>query len=364
MKAIIPHMGNIYIGLKALLEELNVDYVVFPPNSERSLTLGVAHSPEMVCLPFKTIMGNWIEGLEAGGDTLIFTEARGICRLGYYFKVQKARLGDMGYSFDSVTIKEHSFRALLGMMKKLSPGSSFWKIVGALRFGLAKIRVLDELERLTHKLRPREKLMDTTTAIYRKGVKAVDSASTMAELKAVEKDYTEKFLNIETNSVEPLKIGVMGEFFAVLDPFSNFGIERELGKLGCEVIRTLFLSEWTKFTLLLNPFGITDTKELHKAAMPYLSEDVGGDGWESVGERVLRTGKYDGLIHLYPFSCLPEVVAMNIMMPMRDKIPVLHVSLDEQTGRTGLITRVEAFTDMVRRKKLRTPYKDSLGGRA
>ena len=121
--------------------------------------------------------------------------------------------------------------------------------------------------------------------------------------------------------------------------------------MGCEVQRTLWLSKWANFTLFLNPFGISETKELHRAAMPYLKRDVGGDGWESVGEKALRTGRYDGLIHLSPFSCLPEIVARDIMLSMRDKIPVLYVSLDEQTGRGGLITRLEAFTDMVRRKK-------------
>lgn len=351
MRVITPHMGNIYVGLGAVFEELGIDYVIPPLNSNHTLNLGVANSPEGVCLPFKTVLGNWIEGLEAGGDTLIFTESRGICRLGYYFKVQTKALKSLGYAFSEVTIKEHSFGALLGMMKALSPRASVIKRIGALRFGLAKLKVLDNLERLTHKVRPRERARGTTTAFYRKGIRAVDNASTMAELKRAERDCSEELLAIETNGVEPLKIGVIGEFFVVLDPFSNLNIEIELGKLSCEVERTLWLSKWTNFTFFLNPFGITDTEMLHRAAMPYLKTDIGGDGWESVGERALRTGTLDGLIHLYPFSCLPEVVAINIMAPMKDKIPVLHVTLDEQTARGGLLTRLEAFVDMIRRKK-------------
>lgn len=351
---ITPHMGNIYIALGAVLEELNVQYVIPPLNSKRTLNFGVANSPEMVCFPFKTVLGNWIEGLEAGGDTLIFTEARGICRLGYYFKVQTEALKRLGYTFNEVTIKEHSFGAMLGMMRILSPRASVVRRIKALRFGLAKLKVMDTLERLTHKIRPREKIRGTTTAIYMKGIRAVDDASTMAELKRVEKEQSEELLGIETNGAEPLRIGVMGEFFVVLDPFSNLNIEIELGKLGCEVERTLWLSKWTNFTLFLNPFGVTDTKLLHRAAMPYLTRDVGGDGWESVGEKVLRTGQYDGLVHLAPFGCLPEITARNVMMPMKDKVPTLHVTLDEQTARGGLITRLEAFVDMLRRKGIKT----------
>jgi predicted nucleotide-binding protein (sugar kinase/HSP70/actin superfamily) len=33
------------------------------------------------------------------------------------------------------------------------------------------------------------------------------------------------------------------------------------------------------------------------------------------------------------------------------KIPFLHLSLDEHTSEGGLVTRLEAFLDMVKRKK-------------
>lgn len=351
MKVALPHMGLAYIPFRSIFEELSVSYVIPPVSSERTLSLGVAHSPEQICLPFKLTLGNFLEALEAGADTLLFTEARGVCRLGQYFLLQKEVFKDLGYAPDCLSLKEHSFKAFYSLLKTLSPKSSLWRIISALRFGLAKLGALDRLEKLSHRIRPREKEIGTTTAIYRKGIKAVDNASTMAELKQVERNYTGDLLSIETNGAEPLKIGVMGEFFVVLDSFSNLDVELELGKLGCEVRRTLWLSKWANFTLFLNPFHITDTNELHRAAMPYLKRDIGGDGWESVGERVLRTGQYDGLVHLFPFSCLPETVARNIMVPMRDKIPVLHVSLDEQTGRAGLITRLEAFTDLLKRKK-------------
>ena len=344
-------MGNIYIPFRAIYEELGIDYIIPPISSQRTLSLGVANSPEMICLPFKLTTGNFIEGLEMGADTLLFTEAYGICRLGRYFLIQKEVFKTLGYTPNCLSMKEHSFKALYSLLKAVSPKPNFWRIISAFRFGLAKLKVLDDLERLSHKMRPREKARGTTTGVYRDGVRAVDNASTMTELKMARRDYTENFLNIKTKDIEPLKIGVMGEFFVVLDPFSNLNVEIELGKLGCEVQRTLWMSKWTNFTFFLNPFHITDTRELHKAAMPYLVRDVGGDGWESVGERSLRTGQYDGLVHLLPFGCLPEIVAMNIMIPMRDKIPILHISLDEQTGKTGLITRLEAFTDMIRRKK-------------
>ncbi|GAG90748.1 unnamed protein product, partial [marine sediment metagenome] len=46
MRVGIPHMGNLYIPLKALFDRLNVDLVIPPVNNQRTLSLGVKHSPE------------------------------------------------------------------------------------------------------------------------------------------------------------------------------------------------------------------------------------------------------------------------------------------------------------------------------
>jgi predicted nucleotide-binding protein (sugar kinase/HSP70/actin superfamily) len=88
--------------------------------------------------------------------------------------------------------------------------------------------------------------------------------------------------------------------------------------------------------------------------MPYLKRDVGGDGWESVGEKVIyaREG-YDGIIHLAPFTCMPEIVAENIMPSTKEDIPVLTVLCDEQMARPGMITRLEAFVDLLKFRRRR-----------
>jgi predicted nucleotide-binding protein (sugar kinase/HSP70/actin superfamily) len=128
-------------------------------------------------------------------------------------------------------------------------------------------------------------------------------------------------------------------------------LERELGKLGVEVRRTLFTSEWTKFSLFLNPFGVNEKDRIHKAALPYLKRDVGGEGWESVGEKVLHAKDYDGLVHLAPFTCMPEIVAQNIMPKTKENIPVLTILCDEQLGKSGMLTRLEAFVDLLEHRR-------------
>ena len=78
---------------------------------------------------------------------------------------------------------------------------------------------------------------------------------------------------------------------------------------------------------------------------------IGGDGWESVGEKVLHAGEYDGLVHLAPFTCMPEIIAENIMPSTRESIPVLTILCDEQIAKAGVLTRLEAFVDLLERKR-------------
>jgi len=56
MKITFPHMGNTYIAVKALLDDIGAEYVIPPLNSKRSLELGTKYAPEMACLPLKSIL--------------------------------------------------------------------------------------------------------------------------------------------------------------------------------------------------------------------------------------------------------------------------------------------------------------------
>ena len=92
---------------------------------------------------------------------------------------------------------------------------------------------------------------------------------------------------------------------------------------------------------------------MRRFAEPYLKHDVGGHGLESVGEKVRRSEEYDGIVHLAPFTCMPEAIAQNIMLSTREDMPVLTILCDEQMGRGGLLTRVEAFVDLLRWRRNR-----------
>jgi predicted nucleotide-binding protein (sugar kinase/HSP70/actin superfamily) len=152
---------------------------------------------------------------------------------------------------------------------------------------------------------------------------------------------------------ETLKIGIIGEIYVVTQPFANQNLEVELGRLGVEVRRTrsTFLSEYVRFSTYLNVLS-NEKKKPSGLARPYMKRDVGGHGQESVAEKVLlaREG-FDGLVHVMPFTCMPEVMAQNILPLTKEDIPVLTVICDEQMAQPALRTRLEAFTDLLRRRR-------------
>ena len=101
------------------------------------------------------------------------------------------------------------------------------------------------------------------------------------------------------------------------------------------------------------------------AAHPYLAHFVGGEGRTTIGHIVIYTYEgFDGIIHLMPFTCMPELVARSIFPRLQREldIPILSLIIDEQTGKAGLLTRLEAFIDLlwVRRKRGALPLKDKI----
>ena len=100
--------------------------------------------------------------------------------------------------------------------------------------------------------------------------------------------------------------------------------------------------------------GETHLERANRLAKPYLTRDIGGDALECVSDVAYANERgIDGIIHISPFTCMPEIMSQNIFPSMRENVdvPILALIMDEQTGKAGYITRLEAFVDLMRRKK-------------
>ena len=234
-----------------------------------------------------------------------------------------------------------------------------WRYYKGFSLGFNKFFAIDTAERLLFYTRPRELHKGDAEKCYEKWLKITDETNSVWKAKKLKKQIINDFkkIPIDKNKKVPI-IYLIGEFFVLLDPYTNQNIEKELGEMGVEVQRQIMFGDWLEHVLKPSIFY---HKESHRErsvryAEKYMKRAIGGECIETVGDTVYaaRNG-VDGIIHISPFSCMPEIVAQNILpkVSKEEDIPVMSLVLDEQTGKAGYITRIEAFIDLVKRKKLR-----------
>ena len=358
LKVAFPHMGTISIAWAAALRKIGLDAYVPPYTSKRTLSLGTKNSPEAICLPYKLILGNFIEAIEGGADYVAMITSPGICRLGEYGNNIKTTLQEMGYKANDIELSLYDgFRGLYRFMKEFSGKNNPVQIIRAINICMRKIFVIDELDSVLSYYRAREIRQGDAEKNYKKALHLIDSADKTSILKKARKKAIEiiKSTKIDPNR-EVLHVDLTGEIFLVNDEFSNQNIERELGRMGVETRRSLTVGSFLKDAIIPKAFrkGETHLERAERMAKPYLTRDIGGDSLECVSDVAYADERgIDGIIHISPFTCMPEIMTQNIFPSMREdcSIPILALIMDEQTGKAGYITRLEAFVDLMRRKK-------------
>ncbi len=107
---------------------------------------------------------------------------------------------------------------------------------------------------------------------------------------------------------------------------------------------------------VLTPEMLT-TEELESAT----ARLVGGAYWTYEEEVVGAGGHYlesgtDGVIGIMAFGCGPDSLMMDIVHRRAARLrttPFMSLTLEEHTAEAGVVTRLEAFLDMIHRKKRR-----------
>ncbi|MDP4125640.1 MAG: acyl-CoA dehydratase activase-related protein [Bacillota bacterium] len=368
MKVTFPHMGDAWIVIQTLFESLNVEVVVPPTNSKRTLTLGTKLSPESACLPLKLNLGNYVEAADHGADTIVITGGIGPCRFGLYGEVERQILGEAGYDYD-VVILEPPDGSILGLLKRIrylaGEKNSWTQIAKALRFAYRKSVALDRVEDLIHAARPRLPQPMETEKLYEDAKKRLSQTMTDQGLQEtvswVQKSICERQKEIPCSTdqkTNPLRIGIIGEIYTILDPYTSGDVERYLGSLGVEVDRSIYISGWTGNHVFQGlAQGYRSIKSYPRHAKPFLPHFVGGHGQETVGAAVKFAQEgFDGIIQLFPLTCMPEIVAASILPKVQEayKIPIMTLIIDEHSGQAGVQTRLEAFVDLLERSNLQT----------
>ncbi|MFT9485867.1 MAG: 2-hydroxyacyl-CoA dehydratase [Tepidibacillus sp.] len=359
MRVTFPYMGTVII-YKKILELLGHDVIVPPKPSQKTLDLGVKYSPEFACFPFKTIMGSYLEACEQGLETIVTSGGHGPCRAGFYSEIHKRILKNMGFHvdvivFDSIFRDKNKF---MENVKKLKGKNSWIKVAWAIKLTYDMIQAIDRFDKKIHQMKPYEVIPGTVNKAWELIQREFDQVYTRKQLREAIKKSEEIVKEVQIQEVgdeRRVRIGIVGEIYVVMEPSINMEIENVLGELGCEVERSHYLSEWVRYNMVPNFLGKSHEEEILKKGEPFIEIEIGGHAKQTVGQIIdFKEKGFDGIIHLMPFGCLPELISQSIIPKISklQDIPVLTLSLDEQTGQANSRTRLEAFIDLIKSKKL------------
>ena len=158
--------------------------------------------------------------------------------------------------------------------------------------------------------------MDKTglSRLYKKALAAVDRAETPGAVREARAAALAAMEKLPPKRSCPAQGGPGGGGLLSCSSRRPIDIEEKLGNMGIEVVRHVWISEWLKVNIFLDFLRLRRREQAEKLARPHLSCFVGGHGQHSVGETVkaARDG-LDGVVHVYPFTCTPEIVARGIM---------------------------------------------------
>lgn len=301
--------------------ELGFEVVTSLPTTKLSLDLGVQEAVNDACLPIKLYHGHVAE-LKDQVDVMFMPRMVSVRKL------------------DAETFCP-KFLGLPDMVRNSIEGLP--EIIDE-KVDLAKSRFA--LWRLCKRVAERlDKQGYQVFKAYRKAKKSQDRyikdiALGVPPQAAIEAAVTGREYQAPDNPLPDINLAILGYPYLIYDAFVNVGLFQKLAQMG--------VRPWT--VEMVPPERLeVQGKELSKQLFWHFSNRT-----MRATLYYLKEKKVDGIVHVTAFSCGPDAMVdklMELEAKNRGRVPFLTLSLDEHTGEAGVMTRIEAFTDMLRLRR-------------
>ncbi len=133
------------------------------------------------------------------------------------------------------------------------------------------------------------------------------------------------------------KVLLLGHCYNVYDKYSNGGIFNRLDELGLDTVTERAVLQKDKERAV---------KDLKLLKSPF---------WESLvrtlGTAVCLKEQVEGIIYMSSFSCGPDAFIVEMIKHHIGDTPLMVLKLDEHKGNAGFETRLEAFADLLERRR-------------
>ncbi len=135
-------------------------------------------------------------------------------------------------------------------------------------------------------------------------------------------------------------VAVLGYPYLIFDEYTNLGLLKKLAAAG---------ARWRTIETVPEAVLRRQNRSFPKRPFWHYSDLVARAGYHFLGP---GRDEVAGVIHVTAFACGPDAVVDKLLEleAERQGLPYLNITLDEQSGEAGYMTRLEAFMDMLERK--------------
>lgn len=315
---------------KTFFEGLGGEVVISPPTTKAIIASGASRVVADTCLPVKVFLGH-VLSLIGKCDYIFIPTIRSLKSKIYNCskflglpEMTRAVVTDCPPILDITIDMNKGMRNIYRSIDKL--GSYFTRNTSDIkRASLDAWQVHLEYRRLMFKegfTPPRA--METITGLEEAGVSHLS---------------TEMEISSSSPALTKPTIALIGHPYLLYDEYLNHRLVHRLERAGNRVLTPEMLS----------------SEELESASVKLAGTTYWTYGEEVVGagEHYLQSGA-DGVIGVLTFGCGPDSLMMEMVRRRASKLkttPFMSIVLEEHTAETGIITRLEAFLDMINRRK-------------
>ncbi len=301
-------------------EALNIQVVISDKTTKQTMSSGSALVVSETCLPIKVYVGHILNLLDKGIDKIFVPSIQSIDHKIY--NCSKIRgLPDL---IRNVVKRDFTIvEATLDKSEKNQGLYAFLKEAVA-PFGIKDEKIIRQASKEGWKVMNNFKIMLNSGISFEKAL-----------------NYAKKGQVVIVNNQKsyPISVAVLAHSYNLFDDRISMKIFDKLEKLDVRA----YTAEQLSIEQLQE--GISSLGSKIYWANEY--EMTGGAG------HFIQNSNIDGIITINAFGCGPDSIMVERISRAARKFnkPVLNLSIDEQTGEAGFITRIEAFTDMLFRKK-------------
>jgi predicted nucleotide-binding protein (sugar kinase/HSP70/actin superfamily) len=291
---------------KRFFNNLDAEVVESPLTTKQWLEMGVRHSVDETCLPVKLYMGH-VAALKDVVDYLFIPRIVSTKHNDYYCP-KFSGLPDM---------VRNAFRTLPPILEVVA-------------------------DRTEDRKQFRKTLYQTGGTFTRNPLRIYQAYNDALHYwKQTKREWQNQFIPQPAADVDtPLTLAIIGHSYNIYDGYSSNNLLRTLAKMGVGVV---------------TPDTIAYRQAIHttETCLPGMFWSLGKKLYGGTMDFAQRED-VDGVVLIMAFECGPDSMLMELLtreITSQYNKPVMTLVMDEHTGEAGLVTRLEAFVDMVKRRK-------------